>query len=263
MKNLLLTFDVEEFSLPRVLYNLDFKEKELEISHEGLNNLLKILDKHNVKATFFTTAVFAKKYPSLIKKISKKHEIALHALDHTDDYSKFSDEDIHKRLKKAKQIIEKITNKKLYGFRAPLFRNINPEILKKLNLNYDSSINPIFLPGYYINIFQKRKIHKKNNLTMVPVAATPIVRMPLSWIFFRNFPLLYSKICTRLCLIDQNHLVLVFHPWEFVDLSSYKIMKLYKRNTGKILINKLDKYLSWCDKNNIKYLTIKDYLFRK
>lgn len=262
MKTLLLTFDVEEFSLPRVLYNIHLGKKELEISYEGLNNILKILDKNNIKATFFTTAVFAKAYPTLIKIIAKKHEIALHALDHTDDYSKFSDEETYKKLKKAKQIIEKIISKKIYGFRAPAFHTPSNKILEKLNLKYDSSLNPIYLPGNYNNFFKKRKPYKENNLIEIPLSATPILRLPLFWIVFRNLGLLYAKICTSLCFLDQNHVMLLFHPWEFVDLNklNLNIGKLIKRNTGEKLINLLDKYLKWCNKKQIKSSTVKEYL---
>lgn len=267
MKTLLLTFDVEEFSLPRVLYNINLGKKELEISYEGLNNILKILDRNNIKATFFTTAVFAKKYRKLIKTIAKKHEIALHALDHTDDYSKFSEEETYKRLKKAKQIIEKIINKKIYGFRAPLFKKVSPDILKKLNIKYDSSLLPTYIPlsptytlGRFENLFKKRGISFENGITEVPLSVTPILRLPLIWIIFRNMPYFYTKLCTNLSLINNNFINLVFHPWEFVDLNKLNIPKLMKRNTGEKLINKLDKYLKWVNKKQIKSSTIKEYL---
>ncbi len=270
MKNLLLTFDVEEFSLPRVLYNIHLGKKELEISHEGLNNILKILDRNNIKATFFTTAVFAKAYPILIKIIAKKHEIALHALDHTDDYSKFSNKETYKRLKKAKEIIEKIINKKIYGFRAPLFRRINPTILKKLNLKYDSSLLPTYIPlsptytlGRFENLFKGRGVFIENGITEVPLSVIPLLRLPMIWIIFRNMPLFYNKLCTSLSLVNNNFINLVFHPWEFIDLDKFNISKLMKRHTGEKLINKLDKYLKWCNKKQIKNSTIKEYLFGK
>ncbi len=261
MKNLLLTFDVEEFSLPRVLYNLNLNKKELEISYKGLNKLLKILNKYKAKATFFTTAFFAKSYPKLIKKLSKTHEVALHGLYHTDNYSVLSKQEAYKKIKEAKQILEKIINKKILGFRAPLFSPPNYDILKKLKFKYDSSLNPIFLPGNYNNFFKKRKIHKKQDVFVLPISATPLLRLPLSWIFFRNFGLIYAKICTKLCLLDQKYIMLLFHPWEFINLNHLKIGKLIKRNTGEKLIKMLDLYLEWCNKNNIKNSTIKDYLF--
>lgn len=262
MKFLLPTFDLEEFSLPRALYNIHLGKKELKISHEGLNKLLKILDKHKIKATFFTTAFFAKNYSPLIKKISKKHEIALHGLYHTDDYRELSEQETYKNLKKAKQILEKITDQKIYGFRAPAFWAPSIKILKKLNIKYDSSLNPIYLPGNYNNFFKKRKIHKKDGVTIVPLSATPLLRMPLCWIVFRNFGLNYAKLCTRLCFLDQNSVVLFFHPWEFVNLNKLdlKIWFLIKRKTGEQLIQLLDKYFAWCNKKKIKSSTIKDYL---
>jgi len=59
MKYILLSFDLEEFDLPRE-FNIEINDEEMyKISYEGCNNLLKIL---NVKSTFFVTANFARKY---------------------------------------------------------------------------------------------------------------------------------------------------------------------------------------------------------
>ncbi len=251
MKSILLSFDVEEFDLLKEKYTL---------SYTGLKKILKLLKKYKITATFFTTAAFAQKYSNLIKNISKKHEIGLHGLLHKDKYNLLPPEESYKRLKKAKQIIEKIINKKIIGFRAPRFCPPSYEILRKLKLKYDSSINPIYLPKYYNNFFKKRKLYKRNNLTILPISAIPILRLSLAWIFFKNLGLTYSKLCTKLCLLDQKHIILVFHPWEFVNLHKFNLPFLIKRCTGKKLINLLEIYVEWCLKKNFKFETISDYL---
>ena len=93
MKNLLLTFDLEEFDLP-LEYGIKLSEKEqLRISYLGLLNILKILEVNNVRATFFVTYNFASHFPNALKNIAKKHEIALHGFSHSDDYNLMSDKD--------------------------------------------------------------------------------------------------------------------------------------------------------------------------
>ena len=62
MKKVLLTFDVEEFDS---LFDFDYPSEEDEIfkiSKNGLDKIIELLEKNKIKATFFTTAKFAKKY---------------------------------------------------------------------------------------------------------------------------------------------------------------------------------------------------------
>lgn len=251
MKNVLLTFDVEEFDLIKDQYSLSYK---------GLKEILKLINKYNLKCTFFVTANFAQKYPKIIKDISKKHEIGLHGLAHKDNYPALSQKESYKKLKKGKEKIEKIINKKIIGFRAPRFYPPSYEVLKKLKLKYDSSINPIYLPRYYNNFFKKRKLHKINDLVVIPISAIPVLRLPLAWIFFKNLGLIYSKLCTKLCLLDQKHITLIFHPWEFINLHKFNLPFLIKRRTGKKLIDLLENYILWCMRKNFKFLTIKDFI---
>ena len=80
---LLLTFDLEEFDIPLEYgQNLALSE-QMAVSLEGLNKLLPILDKHHVKATFFTTAHWALHHPDVVQQLAEKHEIACHAYFHS------------------------------------------------------------------------------------------------------------------------------------------------------------------------------------
>ena len=80
------------------------------------------------------------------------------------------------------------------------------------------------------------------------------------WIAARNFGLFYTKLCTRLCLINNNQANLLFHSWEFIDINNKKFSKLGKlsvRNTGKNLVNMLDGYIRW-GKEKYKFKTFKE-----
>src|SRR3989344_7853133 len=111
MKQILLTFDIEEFDLPLEFGVKITEEEQFETSRIGTQKILELLDKNNVKATFFISAKFASKYPSLIKKISEKHEIGLHCLEHKDNYQDMQEKEVFERLSKGKEKIEKIINK--------------------------------------------------------------------------------------------------------------------------------------------------------
>ena len=131
MKSLLFTIDLEEFDMPKEHGIKISKKEEYDVSKKGLINLIKILDKHKIKTTFFTTTDFAKSNPSLIKKLSKIHEIAYHGYSHSENHKKIST----KRLIQGKKELEKIIGKKVTGFRGPRFEFSNYKTLKKLNIN--------------------------------------------------------------------------------------------------------------------------------
>lgn len=243
MKHLLLSFDLEELN------------KDTALSSEGLIPLLNLLKKYKISCTFFTTWFFAKKHPELINKIIKNnHEIALHALNHNDDYSKLTCEEALKSLKLAKENLEKKFKIKIYGFRAPNMHPPSNEVLECLNLVYDSSLHPTFLPGHYNNFLKKRKPFRINNLIEIPVSVTPFFRAPFSWFWFRLFGLTYSKICTKLTLINSNYILLYFHPWEFSN--NLKEKGIFSINSGKNLLNLLEGYICWCINRNLKPTSI-------
>lgn len=219
-KNILLTFDLEEFDLPLEYGEHISDKKQIEISRKGLDSLLKILEAEKVKATFFVTTNFALANRKTIKQLGKKYEIAFHGLIHKDDYRSMKEEDALRRLKKGKGIIEKITGRQIYGFRAPRFHIKKIKLLPTIGIKYDSSLHPTYIPGRYNNFFTERRIHKHGRLVEIPISVTSILRLPLFWFAFRNFGLAYSKFCTKWCFIDSMYVMLLFHPWEFVNLSS-------------------------------------------
>ena len=261
-KNILLTFDLEEFDLP-LEYHEEISDKEqIGISRNGLKNLLKILNKQQVIATFFVTAKFALANKKLVKQLSKKHEIALHGLMHSDDYRHMKEDLALKRLSRGKKLVEKIIGKNVIGFRAPRFHIKKIKLLPTIGIKYDSSLHPTYIPGIYNNFFTEREIHKHGKLIEVPISVTSLLRLPLFWFAFRNLGLAYSKFCTNWCFLDSRYVMLLFHPWEFVDLNSsgFKLPAYIKRDTGRILSGKLDSYIRWAKRKCYKFSTVKNFL---
>ncbi len=266
IKTILLTFDIEEFDLPLEFDKKISEEEQFEISRKGTEKIFDLLEKNNIEATFFVSAKFAKQYPELIKKISQVHEVGLHCYEHRDDYSKMNEEEALERLKNGKDLIEKIINKKIIGFRAPRYQYPDYKIIKELGFRYDSSLLPAYIPlsstytlGKFNNLFKDRRSFKEKGLWILPITVTPLIRIPFTWITFRNLNSFYYKISTYLNLLNNDFINLVLHPWEFVDLEKMDLPKLIKRNTGDKLINKLQDYI-----NNYKrydFTTISSYLF--
>ena len=81
----ILTFDLEDW-----FHILDFEETARPAQwsnfesriEQNTDRILQLLEKHNLTATFFCLGWIAEKYPSLIKKVSAKHELACHSMDH-------------------------------------------------------------------------------------------------------------------------------------------------------------------------------------
>lgn len=257
MKKILLTFDVEEADVLNEFGESVNKEEEFEISKQGLLSLLELLNTFNLKSTFFTTADFAKKYPTIIRDLSKEHEIACHGYCHSEScIENFS------RIGPAKKEIEKIIKKPVNGFRAPRFEINDIPSLSNFGFSYDSSVYPTIAPGKYININQKRKIHKFGDITEIPLSTLPLfpfLRAPFNWYMFRHFPPTYGKFFTIMNFTFSDYLMLIFHPWEFVDLNEFNIPQAFKKGSGEQLLKKLERYFIFA-KKRYEFNSVDNYL---
>lgn len=257
MKKILLTFDVEEFDLPGEFGKPLKTEQEFEISKQGLLSLKNLLAKYDIRATLFTTANFAKKYPKLIKELSKDHEIACHGYSHSDNYG---DENLFFKITKAKEELEKIVGKKIIGFRAPRFQINAINKLFDLGFVYDSSIHPTWMPKRYFNMNKERKIHQIQNMIEIPPSTLPFVRFPIFWLAFKNFGLNYAKAFTKINFTSSDYTMLFFHPWEFTNLRNFKIPKYLQRSSGQTLLKMLEKYIQFSKRNRYGFEPVENYL---
>ncbi len=260
----MITFDVEPF-----VYAFENKwnvnEKDMyNAGSDGLKIIIEFLEKLKVKSTFFVVSEFAKRYPKLIRKlVNDGHEVASHGFHHSHKYTDMKKENSLKFLKNGKKILEKITRKKIIGFRAPQMKCPDYSILKDCDFVYDSSLHPTYVPGHYNNFFSNRKIFKKNGIFIVPISVLPIIRAPFSWVWFRNMPIIYSRFCTFSCLIDPGFVNIYFHPWEFIDILNYNLTKTppkyYIKDFEKKILKKLTLYINHY-KQKADFITIRNHL---
>jgi hypothetical protein len=257
LKNkLLLTFDLEEFDLPLEFGCPISDQDQINVSNNGLKRVTGLLEKYNIPATLFTTAYYAEKNKELIKSLSLTHEIASHSYQH----SGFKQSD----LSDSKLKIEGITGKQVYGFRMPRFQKIDMAMIKAAGYNYDSSVNPTFIPGRYNNLFTRRKMYldTDSNLIEIPISVSPVIRFPLFWLSFKNISLpIYVRMC-KMAIWKDSYLHLCFHPWEFDDLNSFDIPRYIKNISGKLYFerfeNMIERLLELAD-----FCTISDFLDSK
>ncbi len=229
---ILLTFDVEEFDIPLEYgYKIE-PDEQLEIGKKGLDVLMPLINAHAISTTMFTTANFALHFPEAVKQMAEHHEIGSHTYYH----SRFENAD----LLKSKQTLEEISGKLVTGLRMPRMQKANIYEIKKAGYVYDCSINPTWIPGRYNNLHKPRVFYNEDGIIRIPASVSPIMRLPLFWLGFKNYPYkLFRRLCFK-CLEADGYVCLYFHPWEFVDINQYTLPGYVKNLCGEQLLNRLN-----------------------
>lgn len=114
----------------------------------GLPKLLNVLNKYNVKATFFIPGAVVKRYPEAVASIVKHgHEIGCHGNNH-EILAHMTIEEQRATLREAKELLTKAAGKELKGFRMPE-GEISEETLalvKSMGFSYSSSLSDDDVP---------------------------------------------------------------------------------------------------------------------
>jgi hypothetical protein len=256
MKTVLLSFDLEEFDMPMEYgKTIDFSD-QIRVSEEGASTILDILLHNNIKATFFSTVIFATHAGNLIKRIiDEGHELASHGYFH----SAFEE----KHLLESKVELERLSGHSIDGFRMARMMPVSDQAIQAAGYLYNSSLNPVYLPGRYNNFFKPRTRFVIDKLVQLPASATPLIRLPLFWLSFHNLPLwLYKAACTR-TINNDGYLNTYFHPWEFIDLTNadYGLPSFVSRNSGEKMVHRFNDWLAWMrSSKNYSFQTIRDFV---
>ncbi len=250
----LLSFDIEEFDMP-LEYKGDIPfEEQLSISRKGLQEILILLKKHQAKATFFSTVVFAENNKDLIEQLlSEGHELASHTWFH----SEFKIED----LKKSREKLIELFNTKIIGLRMPRMMKIDEKEVEKAGYSYNSSVNPTFLPGRYNNLKVSRTYFKEGEVLQVPASVSPNFRIPLFWLSFHNFPLNFYKKLAKDVLKKDGYLNIYFHPWEFAEIKNpdFKLPGFTIKNSGNKMIERFDEFLKFLNQKRYQFGTFQEF----
>jgi len=107
------------------IYSVETAEKKVAISFdcawgvEYTEKLLDIMEKNDVRCTFFAVQFWVEKYPMYASSIVEKgHELGTHSRTHS-YMSKLSEKEIREELRSSCEAIEKATGQKTNLFRAP------------------------------------------------------------------------------------------------------------------------------------------------
>jgi peptidoglycan/xylan/chitin deacetylase (PgdA/CDA1 family) len=252
----LLSFDIEEFDMP-FEYGKDISfDEQIRISTEGCHTILDLLSKHGLKATFFSTVIFAQNaMPVIYRILSEGHELASHSYYHSD----FKKE----HLLESRLALEQLSQTKIKGYRMPRMMPVDEAEIRKAGYKYNSSINPTWLPGRYNNRHISRTYFMHCGVLQLPASVSPISRFPLFWLSFHNLPIwFYSHLAKRTYQKD-GYLNIYFHPWEFTDLRNkerFGFPGYVSKNSGTHMIQRMDKFMGWINKQGYTSGTISAFI---
>ncbi|NRG17226.1 polysaccharide deacetylase [Rhizobiales bacterium] len=160
----------------------------------ALPRILDLLDRFDVKSTFFTPGHTIETYPACAEKVLKAdHEIAHHGWTHRIPATLGKDGE-EEELVRGIATIERLTGRKPRGYRSPSWdlSEHSVDLLLKHGFRYDSS-----MMGHDYDCYFCRK---PDQLPLEQPAIfgeeTPLVEMPISWTlddfphfeYMRNFP---------------------------------------------------------------------------
>lgn len=227
-----LTFDIEEWYQTVFFLNKLKCGTIKSILRENVTEVLSFLDYYKKKATFFVVGAVAEKYPDLIEAISRGgHEVASHGYLHRLVY-KFTREEFYDDVAKSLEVLNRITGKKVLGYRAPTWSITRAcpwalDVLGELGLQYDSSIYSI---GASVPVSAKSPYKIRGRLLEFPPSTVCMsgVSFPFAGgLFLRFLPDGFIKNSIASINKQGRPAIVYFHSWEFdATVSSQGLSKL-------------------------------------
>lgn len=252
---ILLSFDTEEFDVPRE-HGVDYSlEEGMKVSVIGTNRILDVLKRNGVRATFFCTGNFAEHAPEVMRRIMDEgHEVACHGVDHWQP----ADTD----FARSKEIVERVTGQTVYGYRQPRMFPVLESEIRRVGYRYNSSLNPAFIPGRYMHLTEPRTWFMKDGVMQIPASVTPWLRFPLFWLSLHNLPQWLYHWLTRRTLSHDGYFVTYFHPWEFYELKEHPELKMpfiIRNHSGQQMTERLDSLIKMLKVRSHEFITFNEF----
>jgi polysaccharide deacetylase family protein (PEP-CTERM system associated) len=227
-KYIFITVDVEDwFQVENLrpafpIEKWDSCELRVELNTHAL---LDLFDRHHVQATFFVLGWIAERFPKLVSEIQKRgHEVASHGFNH-ELCSGLVCSTLREDLQRSKSLLEDITGRNIFGYRAPSFSMTHDliETLGELGFRYDSSYNNFSMnkrhgqTNGFFQPSQSDQLVARNGIVELPISNLSIGGQTIPWGgggYFRLYPpLLFTSGVARI-LKDKGYYNFYCHPWE-------------------------------------------------
>lgn len=175
---ILISIDLEELHLHTGKGRELGLEERLQIFRKELDNTIIILDRYQVRATFFVTATWAQAFPDFVRQLSRRHEVAAYGF-------------------MEKRVLEQVTGSRIYGCRMPA--GIRPDYgaLKAAGYLYHAGgqqLRPMTIEGGIYEIYAGR-IHSLWHMKLFSGRQAVIsLRFSVQEFGGAKFPLRLSKV---------------------------------------------------------------------
>jgi len=254
------TVDVEDYyqvsAFAKVVNPADWDHYQSRVVN-NTHRLLKVLDTHQVRGTFFILGWVADRYPHLVRDIQKSgHEIGCHSFWHRLVYN-MSPNEFREDLRQACRAIEEITGERITAYRAPSFSITRKslwalEILADEGFRFDSSIFPIHHDLYGIPNAQRfpHPIQTASGMLWeFPASVFPIGKLNLPVAgggYFRLYPVRFSHyFLRRINHSSRRPFVFYIHPWE-IDPDQPRLPgPLSSRFRHRVNLARTERKLKW------------------
>ncbi len=268
-KYAVITMDIEDWYHT---YFPDNKEADRSISLlDGLDTALEIMDKKDIKGSFFVVGEIADKLEDTLRKMDQNgHDIACHNWVHLRAET-MTQEEYKEQLIKAKYKLEEILGHEVTGYRAPSFA-INDEYfntMRSAGFKYDSSKLKSQKSSKYgfisLNGFREIMpcVYREGDFTEFEVSTQKIgsMNMLLGGGYIRMLPWLLMKWMNRKYLKTGKPYVLYIHP---IDLSQKPMPKVegisfdryLRTHIGRrTMIKKFKRVISMLEKAGYEFVT--------
>ncbi len=188
--------------------------------------LLRLLERFEVRGTFFVLGWVARRFPQLVREIQRAgHEVGSHSYWHRLVYRQ-SPQEFRDDLVQSRRVLEDVTGAPIMAYRAPSFSITRQslwalDILVEEGFRHDSSIFPVYHDRYGIPDAQPG-VHQ------IPAAGGMLWEFPASVLrwggmnipvsgggYFRLYPLAWTL--RSLAYINRRQrrpFMFYVHPWE-------------------------------------------------
>ena len=264
-----ITFDIEDWfhilDHPETANPSSWDKFESRIDH-GVGLILDLMEKHDLKGTFFCLGWIAEKHPHIIKRIDAAgHHIGTHSYYHRLAYEQTEDE-YRKDLSNSIKILSDLTGKTIDAYRAPGFsiKESNLwafDVMAEEGIKYDSSVFPANrahggLPQFTTD--QPCKIITKKGYEIIELPMNTASLLGQKYVFsgggyFRLLPEWYLKKLFK----SQDYVMTYFHPRDFDGgqpvIPGLSIFRRFKSYYGiKISKRKLEHIVDCYSFNTLK-----------
>ena len=248
----ILTFDIEEWYIEKEYHG--GRTKQYLQYYSYLDRILDLLERQDIKATFFCVGRMATDFPNVVKQIAAKgHEVGCHSNTHQ-WLNKMSRNEAFEDTRTAVDALEQLIGQKVVSYRAPAFSigDSNKwafEVLAECGIERDASVFPA---SRDFGGFPQFKEHVPTlvsyqgiTIKEFPVPTTKLLDKELAYSgggYFRFFPLLLIKSAMK----KSDYNMCYFHIGDLLPGPKKAMTKTeyeeYFREPGTF-INRYKRYL--------------------